>query len=234
MRVVYPRGGPFIRHASLAGSCLSAIVITVAGVGGAKASFTATSPDPFPPGSAFVQAEGCLMGGPLGGLCASDVIGRILSSSGSFSVGGEAFVLDETVTGDISDAGVPIGSFSVEGYVDVTLLGRSDPLQTGTFAGLVTAEDYLGTLDGVPLEFTLDPSETSTAEVTITGLSNRRPLYLIDSSFDIFSQISIEGGPPIPVGGFPITGAAVPEPPTGLMLAVPLLVLGFLRGRLKA
>jgi len=223
-----------MRRTSLACPCLIAIVIAVTGAGSAKASFTSTSPDPFPPGSGFVQASGCLTGGLLGGLCASNVKGKILSSSSSFPGGGEAFVLNEAVTGDISDDGVPIGSFSVEGYLDVTLLGRGDPVQTGTFNGVVTAEDYLGTLDGVALEFTLDPSEASTAEVTITELQNTPGLYQIDSSFDIFSQISIEGGPPIPVGGFPVTGVAVPEPPTGVMLAVPLLVLGFLRGRLKA
>ncbi len=219
-----------MRGASLARSCLIAIVFAAAGAGGARASFITTSPDPFPPGSGFVQASGCLTGGPLSGLCASNVVGRILSSSSSFPGGGEAFVLNEAVTGDISDNGVPIGIFSVTGSLDLTLFGRGNPFQTGTFDGVVTAEDYMGTLDGVPLEFTLDPTQTSTVEVTIAELQDNRGLYRIDSSFDIFSQISIEGGAPIPVGGFPITGVGVPEPPTWLMLAAPLLVLGFLRG----
>lgn len=226
-----------MRHTSLARSCLIVIAIAAAGVSSARASFIANSPDPFPPGSGFVQASGCLTSGPLSGLCASNVVGRILSSSSSFPVGGEAFVLNEAVTGEISDNGVPIGSFSVNGYLDVTLLGRGNPFQTGTFHGTVTAEDYFGTFDGapgVPLEFTLDPSQTSTAEVTIAELQNNRGLYRIDSSFDIFSQISIGGGAPIPVGGFPVTGVGAPEPPTWLMLAAPLLALGFLRGRLKA
>ncbi|HME86673.1 MAG TPA: hypothetical protein VKG91_19530, partial [Roseiarcus sp.] len=59
--------------------------------------------------------------------------------------------------------------------------------------------------------------------------------FQIDSSFALYSQISIEGGTPIPVGGFPIAGvAAVPEPPTGVLLALPMLVLGFARWRAKA
>jgi hypothetical protein len=175
-----------MRRTSLAHSCLIAIVITVAGTGGTKASFITNSPDPFPPGSGFVQASGCLTGGPLSGLCADNVVGRILSSSSSFPGNGQAFVLDETVTGDISDNGVPIGSFSVMGSLDVTLLGRDNPLQTGTFDGAVTGEDYHGTLDvladGVQLqlEFTLDPSQSSTAEVTIAELQGKRGLYRID------------------------------------------------------
>jgi hypothetical protein len=210
---------------------LIAIVIAVTGTGGAKASFITNSPDPFPPGSGFVQASGCLTGGPLSGLCADNVVGRILSSSSSFPGDGQGFVLDEAVTGDISDNGVPIGSFSVEGSLDVTLLGRSNPFQTGTFDGVVTFEDYLGVLVpvGAPVgvEFTLDPSQPSTAEVTIAELQGNRNLYRIDSFFDIFSQISIEGGAPIPVGGFPITVVGVPEPPTWTLLLLGFAGLGF-------
>ena len=221
-----------MRRTSLAHSCLIAIVIAVAG-GGARASFVTNSPDPFPPGSGFVQAPGCLTG-PLTGLCTSNVVGRILSSSFTFPGDGQAFVLNERVTGDISDNGVPSGSFVVTGPLDVTLLGRDNPLQTGTFDGKVTDEFFQGTFDGASLEFTLDPSHSSTAEVTIAEVQGERGLYRIDSFFDLFSQISIAGGPPIPIGGFPISGIAAPEPPTWVMLAAPLLLLGFLRGRLKA
>ena len=81
------------------------------------------------------------------------------------------------------------------------------------------------------MEITLDPSQTSTAVISITQLKEEPPQYLIDSSFTIFSQISIEGGAPIPIGGFPITGVAVAEPPALALLGLPLLLLGLLRGR---
>ena len=214
-------------------SCLIASVMAVASVSGAKA-FVSTSPDPFPVDSGFVQSPGCLTTGALSGLCASDVKGAILSSSSSFNGGNQDFVLDERVTGEISFDGAPIGDFSVQGDLDLTLYGRTSLVQTGTFEGAVTAEDYVGTFDGVPVVFTLDPSMTSTVQVTITPFSNSR-LFEIDSSFDLYSQISIEGDTPIPVGGFPVIGvAAVPEPPTGGLLALPVLVLGFVRWRAKA
>ena len=128
-----------------------------------------------------------------------------------------------------------MASFSVVGDLDLTLDDRTSLVQTGTFEGVVTAEDYVGTFEGVvPIEFTLDPSMTSTVQVTITAFPNAA-LFQIDSSFDLYSQISIEGEAPIPVGGFPVTGVAVvPEPPTGVLLALPMLVLGFVRWRAKA
>ncbi len=222
------------RSASFTRSYLIAIVIAVAGVSSAEASFLSTSPDPFPPGSGFVQSPGCLTNGSLSGLCATGVTGAILSSSSIFAGGNQEFVLDEKVTGEISFEGAPIGDFSVDGDLDLTLFGRTTLYQTGTFDGVVTSEDYVGTFEGVPVEFTLDPTMTSTVQVTINSLPNTTK-FQIDSSFALYSQISIEGGTPIPVGGFPIAGvAAVPEPPTGVLLALPMLVLGFARWRAKA
>ena len=82
------------RFALFTRSCLIASVMAVARVGGAEA-FVSTSPDPFPPGSGFVQSPGCVTSGPLAGLCSSDVTGVILSSSNSFAAGNQDFVLDE-------------------------------------------------------------------------------------------------------------------------------------------
>lgn len=223
--------------ASLTRSYLIATGIVLGAVGGAKASFVSSSPDPFPVGSGFVQSPGCLTSGVLSGLCATDVKGLILSAL-SVAGGNQLFVLTEKVTGEITDHGASIGSFSVTGELGLTLFGRGRADETGTFDGQVDVEDYNGTFDymgtPVPVEFTLDTSQKSTVQVTIQELLPQMQ-YQITSSFDIYSDISIDGLPAIPVGGFPVGGVAtVPEPATWVLLAAPLLLLGFLRERQPA
>ena len=66
-------------------------------------------------------------------------------ASSTFTGGNQDTVLNELVTGDLSFGGGPIGSFSVTGPLDLTLAGRSGPNDTGTFAGMVNSEDYIGT-----------------------------------------------------------------------------------------
>jgi hypothetical protein len=210
---------------------IAATVIALAGMQTAQASFITTSADPFPPGSGYTQANGCVTSGPLAGLCTSNVFGKILSATSSFAGGDEFVVLNELVTGDLGLGSTPIGVFSVTGALDLTLAGRGSANQTGTFLGTVTFLDYTGSILGIPLEFTLDPTSTSTAQITIARLQESPPLYRIDSFFDIFSDISIEGGAPIPVGSFPITGVAAPEPATLALLGLPLIAIAGLRRR---
>jgi hypothetical protein len=207
------------------------IVLALGGAASAQASFVTTSPDPFPVGSGYIQAPGCVSSGPLSGVCSSSVMGTILSVSSNFVGSDEFVVLNEVVTGQLSFGGVPIGGFSVSGPLDLRLAGRSGPNDTGTFGATVTAEDYLGSIGGTALAITLDPSLTSSAQITITPLEGEPPLYRIDSFFDIFSQISIAGGAQIPIGGFPITGVAAPEPATLAVLGLPLVALAGLRRR---
>jgi hypothetical protein len=119
------------RVAAHAHFAFATIAIVLGGAGAAQASFVTTSPDPFPPGSGYVQANGCVTSGPLAGLCSSNVMGTILSANSTFSGGNEFVGLNELVVGDLSDGSAPVGHFSVTGTLNLTLLGRTDPLETG-------------------------------------------------------------------------------------------------------
>jgi hypothetical protein len=215
------------RVAALIRAASAGIAIVVGGAGAAKASFIARSPDPFPPGSGFVHVSG---GCAPSGLCSSNISGRILSSSDSFpGDDNEHVVLNEVLTADISNGGVPFGSFSALGTLSLTLFGRSSPGRLGTFSGAITDEDYRGSIDGLPFEITLDPSQPSSVQVTIALLPQTPLRYRIDVVFDNPSEISLGGGPPIPISGPPITDVLIPEPATTLLFGVPLAALAGLR-----
>ncbi len=205
-----------------------ALAVTL-GAGAAEAAFVTTSnpPDLFPVGSVFAGAAPiCIPSGPLEGVCTSNQKQTNLSSTVSFSGGNEHVALDVVLTGDTSN---PAATFSLPGTEDLTLLGRSDPYETGTFSIDVISWDVSGVFDGVPLELTLDPSGPNDGVTIVTEIGQlNEKAYLIDTTVTQGSILLIAAGVTTPLG--PITTtltAGVPEPSTWILMSAGFAGLGF-------
>ena len=108
------------------------------------------------------------------------------------------------------------------------LLGGSNSGFTGTFATEMLSMNLSGNSPFGPFMIRESPTKQSLGQVSITDIGGG--LYKIDSFFDVFTELSIDGGsswmPQIAEAGQPVPGAAhvilVPEP-----ASVSLLAAGF-------
>ncbi len=84
---------------------------------------------------------------------------------------------------------------------------------TGTFDTEIIAMSLTGNLLGMSVEVRESPSLATLGQTTITDLGGG--LYEIDSFFDVFTEVSINGGPFVPQTGGPSRVDLVPEPTCG-------------------
>jgi hypothetical protein len=106
--------------------------------------------------------------------------------------------------------GTPLGSVLLSGPIVITYFGRNSPAATGTFNAQITFLDLTGVFAGHTIEAMLNPLNTTVGVTSVTPLSGEQ--FRIDSFFDVFAQLSIDGGPFVPG---PVRHAdLVPEPAT--------------------
>ncbi len=79
----------------------------------------------------------------------------------------------------------------------VTADDRSDA--TGTFDTEIIAMSLSGDVGGIHIQIGVNPTMPSAGATTITEVGDGR--YQIDSFFDVFTELSIDGGPPTPADG---------------------------------
>ena len=106
----------------------------------------------------------------------------------------------------------------LQGAVEVLSQGKAGNT-TGTFQTEILSMSLSGDLNGTPIQIRESPDLASLGETTITPLVTGD--FQIDSFFDVFVDISIDGGPFIPQTGGPSRVDLAPEPS-----AVTLLLLG--------
>jgi hypothetical protein len=118
------------------------------------------------------------------------------------------------VTGMVSVNGSPNQPVTGTGPVSVIVSGYS-PGDTGTFATQMTQLDLTLNIPGALIR--IDPTQPSTGQTTITPLGGGN--YNITSFFDVFTDLSLDGGNT----WIPSTGSAqvilMPEP-SSIMLGV--------------
>jgi hypothetical protein len=123
--------------------------------------------------------------------------------------GNEIEIFDSTVDGqvDLGSGPVPV---ALTGPVTIVTYGKTGHT-TGTFATEMVSMSLTGDVGGVPIEIRESPSLQSAGQTTITDLGGG--LWAIDSFFDVFTELSVNGGPFEPQTNGPGRMTLVPTNP---------------------
>ena len=129
---------------------------------------------------------------------------------------------DSTFTAMV-DIGVGPMSVSVDGPVTVIVLNKVGNT-TGTFDAEIVSMSLSGDVPGAGTVMLREsPNRNSTGKTTITDLGGG--LYHIDSFFDVFTELSVDGGANWIASSGQSRMVLVPEPATLALLALGGLVL---------
>ncbi len=104
--------------------------------------------------------------------------------------------LDAMVDPDGSLGPMGFMPIHLEGPVDTNAYGRTAPGQTGNFPVEMTAMMLTGTLGPFTVQIRESPTLPSLGQTSIQPAGGG--MYVIDSFFDVFTELSINGGPWIP------------------------------------
>ncbi len=127
-------------------------------------------------------------------------------------------------------AGPFIAPITLTGQADITFFSKTSLGGVGTFSAQITSLDLSGSFVGLTGPHTiaamLNPAMASTGETTVTLISSLPDEFRISSFFDVFAELSIDGGPFVP-GPERVGVLGTPEPgyyvPIGIAFALILL-----------
>lgn len=150
-----------------------------------------------------------------------EILSMSLSSSGLFdklsptTLPGGTYQVDSffDVTCELVMEGIPPTVARLTGPVKFGMIIPDEIFDTtGTFATEILSMNLSGEVGGIPIEIRESPSLPSLGQHSLTDLGSGK--YEIDSFFDVFTELSIGGGPFAPADG-PTRIVITPEPERG-------------------
>jgi len=226
---------------------LAAVILAVVtAVPTARASVIQSSPSLPPQSGAYTTNTSCFPNlGP--GVC---IVGGSLhgftGTTSTFDNSGQSIDSSITLTADVytdvnNMPGTLIAPVLLQGPIGILYVGRMTDTELGTFTSNLTELDLKGTFHGVmthTIEIMLNPMMSSTGPTTVQSTISMAPdgQFQVSSFFDVFAEISIDGGQFMPApSSRTFTLTPTPEPRSVSLLALGVLgVLGKLRRRLRA
>jgi hypothetical protein len=217
--------------ASLFAACLAIGLATAGPADASVISATPTLPLFGVPYSS--PGAGCF---PAVSLCVQKVTFTLVPGvdfMNTFSGGNEFITTDVTATSVLVNAAHQVTSIPVTGTLTQEIIGRTSITEIGSWNTVITAMSLTGAFLGHTLDAVIDPDPAtpSTGQTSIQPRGGDRDGFLINSFFDVFVDITLEGtGLTTGRGPIPVVAGA-PEPAGLALIAIPLLALGALRRR---
>jgi hypothetical protein len=185
--------------------CLLAAPLFIASAPSALADIITTSAAVPPAAGVYFVANTCILT-----VCLQNIqLGNFNTTSAKIVGGNELTVssVDLTAKAFVNSggmAGPPIGPVTLSGTVDITYFNKNALLETGKFMSQITSLDVSGSFIGITgppphtIEAMLNPAMTSLGETDVTLISSHPDVFQIHSFFDVFAELSIDGGPFVP------------------------------------
>lgn len=158
------------------------------------------------------------------------------NTSDMFMGGNEEITATATFFADVyqdnsGSAGPFIAPLSVGGTMDFTYFGRTQSAPLGTFNAQITDFDFAGTFNSHPFEIKQNPNQNSTGVTTINEIAGITPMYQVSSFFNVFTELSLDGGTFVPGPMRTTSVTPTPEPLSGWLMFAGLAGLVGLRLR---
>jgi hypothetical protein len=125
--------------------------------------------------------------------------------------------------------GAFISPLVLTGQVDITYFSKPGLTGTGTFNDQITSLDLSGSFTGLSGTHTivamLNPHFASTGQTTVQEIPGKPTTWRITSFFDVFAELSVDGGTPVPGPERMGDLGAAPEPSYYIPIGVGLLAI---------